>query len=126
VYPSDTHLPDTLYGAILGCPYPNAIVKGLDLSEAKKMAGVRAIIDNSDPLANLKWPYSNDIQERLFDPHCRFEGEAIAAVAAETPYQAWDALRAIKVEYEVLPFTVDEKARSGLSSPRGRQSCKDR
>jgi xanthine dehydrogenase YagR molybdenum-binding subunit len=29
-------------------------------------------------------------------------------VAAETPYQAWDAVRAIKVEYEVQPFTVDE------------------
>ena len=37
---------------------------------------------------------------RLFDPHCRYEGEEVAAVAAETPQQAWDAVRAIQVEYE--------------------------
>mgnify|MGYP000379166745 CR=1 FL=1 len=35
-----------------------------------------------------------------FDPGAaRFEGEAVAAVAAATPYQARDALRAIEVEY---------------------------
>ena len=33
----------------------------------------------------------------------------VAAVAAETPYQAWDAVRAIKVGYEVLPFVQDER-----------------
>ena len=31
------------------------------------------------------------------------------AVAAETPYQAWDAVKAIKVKYEILPFVVDER-----------------
>ncbi|HSW40850.1 MAG TPA: xanthine dehydrogenase family protein molybdopterin-binding subunit, partial [Acidobacteriota bacterium] len=41
-------------------------------------------------------------------PHCRFEGEEVAAVAAQTPYQAWDAVRAIEVEYDVLPFVIDQ------------------
>ena len=44
---------------------------------------------------------------RLFDPHCRYEGEEVAAVAAESPQQAWDAVRAIQVEYETLPFVID-------------------
>ncbi len=43
---------------------------------------------------------------RLFDPHCRYEGEEVAAVAAETQQQAWDAVRAIQVEYETLPFVT--------------------
>jgi xanthine dehydrogenase YagR molybdenum-binding subunit len=46
---------------------------------------------------------------KLFDPQCRYEGEAVAAVAAETWYQAWDAVRAIKVKYKVLPFVSDER-----------------
>jgi len=49
------------------------------------------------------------MRTRLFDPHCRFQGEAVAAVAAETPYQAQDALRAIVVQYEERPFLADER-----------------
>ena len=48
------------------------------------------------------------MQSKLFDPHCRYQGDEVAAVAAQTPYQAWDAVKAIKVEYEVLPFVMDE------------------
>jgi len=43
---------------------------------------------------------------RLFDPHCRYAGEEVAAVAAESQQQAWDAVRAIQVEYETLPFVI--------------------
>jgi xanthine dehydrogenase YagR molybdenum-binding subunit len=46
---------------------------------------------------------------KLFDPHCRYEGDAVAGICAETPYQAWDAARAVKVDYEVLPFVSDER-----------------
>jgi CO/xanthine dehydrogenase Mo-binding subunit len=123
VFPSDVRLPNMIYGAILGCPDPNALVKRLDTSKAEKMPGVRAVIGGSTPEANLKWPYRQwrppkEISSMIFDPHCRFEGDAVAAVAAETPYQARDALRAIIVEYEVLPFVVDEqKALQSGASP---------
>ena len=46
------------------------------------------------------------MMSRLFDPHCRYEGEEVAAVAAETQQQAWDAVRAIQVEYQALPFVI--------------------
>ncbi|MCX8018258.1 MAG: heavy metal translocating P-type ATPase, partial [Rhodocyclaceae bacterium] len=36
--------------------------------------------------------------------------EAVAAVAAESPYAAWDAVRAIRVDYEILPYVTDEHA----------------
>ena len=112
VYPSDTSLPDMIYGAILRCPHAHALVKHIDTREAEKMPGVRAVITGKTPGAGVDWPYptpGTTVKTKLFDPHCRHEGEEVAAVAAETPYQAWDAVKAIKVEYEVLPFVADYK-----------------
>ena len=108
VYPSDISLPGMLYGAVLRSPHPNAVVKGIDARAAEQMPGVRAILTGSSPEANLWWTYGNDVKSRIFESRCRFEGETVAAVAAETSYQAGDALRAIKVEYDVLPALVDE------------------
>ncbi len=117
VYPSDVLLPDMLYGAILRCPYPNALVKSIDSSQAERLPGVRAIITGSSPGADLKWPYQQGSSSKLFDPHCRFEGEIVAAVAAETPYHSWDAVQAISVKYQVLPFAVDERSAIEPGSP---------
>lgn len=109
IYPSDTLLPDMLYAAILRCPYPNALVKSVDTAQAERLPGVRAVITASTPGADLRWVYKSGSSSKLFDPHCRFEGEIVAAVAAETPYQAWDAVHTISVKYQVLPFSVDER-----------------
>ncbi len=108
VYPSDVSLPGMLYGAILRCPHPNARVKSLDPRPAQKMKGVAAVIHGATPSCDVEWPYDGDVSSKLFDSHCRFEGETVAAVAASTPSEAWDAVRAIRVEYEVLPYLVNE------------------
>ena len=84
-------------------------MKAVDTKEAEKMTGVRAVLSKASKEADVLWPWSPDVKTRLFDPECRFEGEVVAAVAAETLYQAWDAVRAIKVKYEVLPFVSDER-----------------
>jgi len=108
-YPSDILLPGMLYGAILRSPHPHARVKKIDVSEAEKMEGVRAVLTGESREAkDIKWKYQ-DRQVPLFDPHCRFEGEIVAAVAADTWYQASDAARAIQVEYEILSFVVDHE-----------------
>ncbi|NLT67909.1 MAG: xanthine dehydrogenase family protein molybdopterin-binding subunit [Acidobacteria bacterium] len=101
----DVILPEMVYGAILRCPHAHAMVKRIDTSAAEKMPGVVAVITGSTPGADISW---YGAQSKLFDPHCRHQGEEVAAVAAQTPYQAWDAAKAIKVEYEELPFVVDE------------------
>jgi len=117
VYPSDVHLPHMLYGAILRCPYPHARVRKVDTSTAFTMPGIRAVISAATPEADRVWKKDAAGETRLFDPHCRFEGEAVAAVAAETPYQARDALNAIRVDYEVLPFVADERRALQAGSP---------
>ncbi len=118
VYPSDVILPDMLYGAILRCPHAHARVKRVDTSAAEAMPGVRAVLSAATPEADVEWWYSREVKTKLFDPHCRHEGEEVAAVAAESPYQAQDALKAITVEYELLPFVSDERTALEPQAPR--------
>ena len=108
-YTADVLLPDMIYAAILRCPHAHAMVKSVDTSAAEKMPGVVAVLTGKSPGADIPW-YGGRTPSKLFDPHCRHEGEEVAAVAARTSYQAFDALKAIKVEYEVLPFVIDEAA----------------
>jgi len=109
-YTADVLLPDMLYAAILRCPHAHAMVKSIDTSAAEKMPGVAAVLTGKSPGADIPWYGGKAPQSKLFDPHCRYEGDEVAAVAAQTPYQAADALKAIKVEYEKLPFVIDDSA----------------
>jgi xanthine dehydrogenase YagR molybdenum-binding subunit len=107
IYPSDVILPDMLYGAILRCPHAHARVTRLDLAEAAKMPGVAAVLSGDDESARIQWSYRAGDSAPLFVSHCRHEGEVVAAVAAETPQQAADAVAAIAIDYEVLPHLSD-------------------
>ena len=86
-YTYDQRLPGMLYARILRSPHAHAQVKSLNTEAAAKIPGVKAII--AAPLTEV-----------------RFAGAPVAAVAATTPEAASDALRAIKVQYEVLPHVV--------------------
>ncbi len=112
VYPADVLLPNMLYGAILRCPHPHARVKSISATKARYLPGVKAVISSATPGANPAWRYSSrgaKVSSKLFDPICRFEGDPVAAVAADTPYAARDAVRALAVDYEILPFVSDER-----------------
>lgn len=112
VYTADLSLPGMLHAAILRCPHAHALVKRIDAREARTMPGVHAVLTSEDPEGRLQLPYSWWLPQggpsmKLFDPHCRYAGDEVAAVAAETPQQAWDASQAIIVEYQPLPFVLD-------------------
>jgi len=114
-YTYDLILPDMLHGAILRSPHAHAMVKSIDTSAAEKMPGVATVLTGTSPGADTPW-YGK--QSKLFDPHCRYEGDEVAAVAARTPYQAWDAIKAIKVVYQELPFVLDEASALKPDAPR--------
>jgi CO/xanthine dehydrogenase Mo-binding subunit len=118
VFPSDVILSNMLYGAVLRSPHPNARVKRVDISKAQKMPGVFAVISGSSPGTNIDWSYRGKGKTKLFDSHCRYEGDAVAAVAADTSYHAWDAVKAIEVEYEVLPFVSDQRKALDPKAPK--------
>lgn len=109
-YTADVLLPDMIYAAILRCPHSHARVIKVDTAKAETLPGVVAVLTGKSQGADIPWYGGRNAQSRLFDTHCRYEGDEVAAVAARTPYQAWDALKAIKVEYEKLPFVVDTES----------------
>jgi xanthine dehydrogenase YagR molybdenum-binding subunit len=122
VYTLDLALPDMLHAVIVRCPHAHARVTRVDTSLAERMPGVRAVLTGASPGADLPWYFGpQGPTSRLFDAHCRFAGEEVAAVAAETPHQAWDAARAVAVEYEVLPFVVDAEAAVRPDAPQVHQ-----
>jgi len=107
IYPSDVILPDMLHAAVLTCPHAHAFVRKVDTTAAEGMPGVRAVLKDGVVGTNVPWFQGRGgFASRLFDPHCRYEGDEVAVVAADTIYQAWDAVRAIKVEYEVQPHVT--------------------
>jgi xanthine dehydrogenase YagR molybdenum-binding subunit len=90
-YTYDLKPPGMLWARMLRCPHAHARIKVLDVSAAKSMPGVRAVRVIQDVGSEIQWALDD-----------------VAAVAATTEAQAEDALRAIKVEYEVLPHFVTE------------------
>jgi len=121
-YTYDVILPDMVYAAILRCPHAHAMVKNVDTSAAEKMPGVVAVLTGKSPGADIPW-YGGGfgggpMQSKLFDAHCRYEGDEVAAVAAQTPYLAYDALKAVKVEYELLPFVIDQDLAAKPDAPK--------
>jgi xanthine dehydrogenase YagR molybdenum-binding subunit len=108
VYPSDVVLPRMLYGAILRCPHPHATVRSIDTSAASSLPGVHAVLTGAGPHHASVRDYASVLESTL-PATCRYEGQAVAAVAADDPYVAADALRGITVEYDVHPFVADER-----------------
>ncbi len=100
-YPSDVRPEGMLFGVMLYSPHAHAKVNKIDTSKAEKMPGVKAvhvIVEEGDVV--------------------RYQGDDIAAVAAETEEQARDAVRAIEVEFEVLPHAVTEEQSLAEDAPR--------
>ncbi len=102
----DISLPNMVYAKTLRCPLPHAKIKKIDISEAKKVPGVLAVLTYENA-PKIPWYYGMSF---LFDPHLRYEGDEVACIAAETEQIAVDALKLIHVEYEELPFVVDAGA----------------
>src|SRR4051794_2002661 len=82
-----------LYGRIVRSPHPHAKIVSIDLSAAQRAPGVKAAIMWRDP-ANAE---RNTVM---------YQGDEVAAVAADTEEHAIDAARLIKVEYDVMPHVI--------------------
>jgi xanthine dehydrogenase YagR molybdenum-binding subunit len=119
VYAIDLSLPDMLHAAVLRCPHAHARVRKVDVARAAREPGVRAVVCAETPGADLPWYVDGRgaARGRLFDPHCRHEGEEVAAVAADTLEEAQEALAAIAVDYEVLPFVTEAGAALAAAAP---------
>src|SRR4030042_141757 len=105
-YTEDLRFPGMLYGKLLLSPYPHARILKMDKSEAEKLPGVHAVVCGDD-LPMVRWGPCVKDQTVFARGKVRFIGDAVAAVAAETPKIAEEALNLIKVDYEELPAIFD-------------------
>jgi putative selenate reductase molybdopterin-binding subunit len=116
-----------LIGKILRSPHAHARIKSIDASAAEALEGVHAVLTHND-VPSLPGPategrvqfprraYTRAGQDHpepspwdsfLFDQKVRYIGDRVAAVAAESEEIAEEALKLIKVDYEVLPHVID-------------------
>ncbi len=107
LYTDDLALPGTLAGKILHSPHAHARILAIDTSEAERLPGVKAVATGREtPVKYGILPIGHD--ETIFaTDKVRYVGDNVAAVAAETAEIAEQALRLIRVEYEILPAWFD-------------------
>ncbi|PYU36606.1 MAG: hypothetical protein DMG31_00505 [Acidobacteria bacterium] len=122
-YTGDVHLPGMLYARVLRSPHAHARIRQIDSSKALALPGVKLVLTHEN--CSVVWgagsisggrQYVDDIKKitlhkrYLFNNPVRFFGEPVAAVAATNRHLAEEALRLISVDYEVLPFVLDQEA----------------
>jgi len=109
-YVDDIVLPGMLHMEILRSPLAHARIRSIDVSKAWAIPGVRLVLTGETLAArNLAWmpTLSYDTQAVLATDKVRFQGQEVAAVVADDPYIAKDAVEAIVVDYEPLPAIVN-------------------
>jgi CO/xanthine dehydrogenase Mo-binding subunit len=116
VYGIDLMLKDQLHGAILRSQYAHANIVSIDTSEAKKIPGVHAVVTAADA-PNVRYGRSYIDRHILARGKVRFMGDPVAAVAAESPAIAKQALKKIKVVYEPLPVAIDPEEATKPAAP---------
>jgi xanthine dehydrogenase YagR molybdenum-binding subunit len=100
-YASDVQPVGWLYGMILRSSWAAARIRAIDLQPALNVPGIKAAVTANDP------PFT-----------VRYYGEELAAVAGVSKQACLDALKAIKVDADPLPFVVKEEDALRDTSPR--------
>jgi CO/xanthine dehydrogenase Mo-binding subunit len=103
-FSGDINVPRMLHGKVLRAGVPHARIASIDTSAAEEMRGVVAVLVGPD-LADFDPYWGHAIKDRpvLAMDRVRFQGEPLAAVAAEDEATAEAAIHEIVVEYEDRP-----------------------
>ncbi|WP_281255715.1 xanthine dehydrogenase family protein molybdopterin-binding subunit [Petrotoga miotherma] len=114
-FADDLEFPNMLYAKVLRSKYPSARILNINLDEAKKIPGVKAIITAND-IPNNEFGVIIPDQQVLAKERTYFIGDGIAVVAAETPESAKKAVESIKVEYDEISGIFDPFESKNASS----------
>ncbi|OLD06844.1 MAG: hypothetical protein AUI90_11785 [Deltaproteobacteria bacterium 13_1_40CM_3_69_14] len=106
IYADDIALPRMLHAKILRSPHAHARIRGIDLGAAEALPGVVATLVGAElPLKYGVIPWTQD-ETALAVEKVRHVGDAVACIAAIDERTADEALRLVKVDYEVLPAVL--------------------
>lgn len=109
VYTDDIAPANCLIVKLLRSPHAFAKIMDIDTRRACAMPGIACVLTHHDvpknrfTMAGQSYPEPSPYDRLILDPLVRYVGDPVAIVAAETEKQANDALKAIKVSYDVLP-----------------------
>ncbi len=120
-YVEDMAAGDACHLKMLGSPHAHAYIKSIDTSRAEALPGVVLVLTHRNcpeawyNTAGQGFPEPSPYDRKMFGEKLLHVGDRVAAVVAETVEIAREALRKIKVEYEVLEpvFTVEAAAAPG-------------
>jgi carbon-monoxide dehydrogenase large subunit len=114
-YTDDIRLPGMLHASILRSPHAHARIQKIDISAAKAIPGVVAVLTGADvndacglipcaaAIPDLKAPKHTVLaRDRVY-----FVGHPVAVAIATDPYIASDATDAIDVDYDPLPVVTN-------------------
>ena len=113
VYTQDVVPDNALVVKILRSPHPNAIVREINTTAARKVPDVVDIYTWEDvpqtrfAIAGQTYPEPSPYDRLIIDRHVRFVGDVVAIIAAETEQAAEKAKKLIKVKYDLLEPVLD-------------------
>ncbi|CAG1004064.1 partial nicotinate dehydrogenase large molybdopterin subunit, partial [Anaerolineae bacterium] len=119
IYADDLYVEGMLHAKVLRSKYPHARLKRVEVSQARALPGVAAVLI-ADDIPGRKDFGVHEIDWPVLCPEgakVRYVGDAIALVAAESEKIAEDALKLIEVEYEPLPVVVGPKQAAQPDAP---------
>ena len=124
-YAADWQLPGMLHGRVVRSPVPSARITGIDVTAARALPGVAAVLTAADvPSNQIVELASGGLAELqvsmpvLAADRVRYMGEPVAVVAATTPQIAYEAAELVAVDYEELPGVFDPIAARADGAPR--------
>ncbi|WP_146360365.1 molybdopterin-dependent oxidoreductase [Arthrobacter yangruifuii] len=116
-------LPGLLHLKILRSPHAHARILSVDASAALAVPGVEGVLTHEDSPDQLFSTAQHELHTddpddtRVLDRVVRFRGQRVAAVVADTVGAAAEGVRALKVEYELLPAVLDPDAALAPGAP---------
>jgi CO/xanthine dehydrogenase Mo-binding subunit len=106
MFGADMRAPGMLVGRILRSPHAHARIRGIDVSKAAALPGVKAIVTSQD-FGTEDESLRDVLHNVMARGKALYDGHAVAAVAATSAAVARAALRLIEVDYEVLRHVTD-------------------
>jgi xanthine dehydrogenase D subunit len=109
-FSSDLWMSDMLWGATLRAPHPRASIRSVDVTAALRIPGVAAVLTHEDVPGRGRFGMEVVDQPVLATTEVRYQGEAVAVVAADHPETARRAVAAIEVGYDAATPVADAEA----------------
>jgi xanthine dehydrogenase D subunit len=116
-YSSDLWAEDMLWGATVRSPHPRAHIRNIDVTWALGVPGVAAVLTHEDVPGRKTYGLEVPDQPVLAWNDVRYQGEAIAIVAADHPETARRAAARVEVDYDILEPVVDPERALDADAP---------